>query len=382
MANVLKVTNSEKKALSVATAIALLFGAYFLRHYITLVIFAAIMAFLFNPTYKRLLRKGRQPGSAAGMTFIIAALVILIPLIIILTLTAIQIGHAVNSISSNVETKDITSFAQHLIDQINHLLAKTPITFRVTPEWIHDTFVAAVQKAGTAILQSLKSYVGGFFGFFTTAIIFIFVFLSMLKNQVRLQETIRLLNPLGAQISDLYTSRITAMTKAMVRGQFIIAICQGFTDAVLVYIGGFHEAFFFLLLILTVLSFIPLGGGIIAIPIGIIMALTGNIVGAVIVIAGHLLIVTNIDNILRPRLVPPEAKLDSALMILSVFSGIALLGFLGIVVGPVIMIVIVTTISTYLQVFRDVKDHQKKDVQTDKPFGHRIKHLFGFGKKQ
>jgi predicted PurR-regulated permease PerM len=96
-----------------------------------------------------------------------------------------------------------------------------------------------------------------------------------------------------------------------------------------------------------------LGGGILAIPIGIAMILTGNIAGGLIVILGHLLIVTNVDNILRPRLVPDEAKLDSALMILSVFSGIALLGFLGIVVGPVIMIIIVTTISVYREVYKN-----------------------------
>lgn len=85
------------------------------------------------------------------------------------------------------------------------------------------------------------------------------------------------------------------------------------------------------------------------------MLLTGNLAGGIFVIAGHLLVVTNIDNILRPRLVPPEAKLDSALTILSVFSGIALLGFLGIIVGPVIMITIVTTISVYLEVYRGIE---------------------------
>lgn len=351
----LRVAPSEKKALAVATAIALIFGAYFLRHYVTLIIFAAILAYLFNPVYQRRLKKGSSPGSASAQTFLIASAVILMPLIAILVLTGFQVSHAVETVSQNLQTVDVTRLAQRLIDQANALLARTPIDFQITTEWLQQTAASVVQQVGTALLDSIKGYVGGFFGFFTTAIIFIFVFLSLLKNQVRLLETVRLLNPLGKKMSDLYVERIGAMTKAMVRGQFIIAILQGFTDAALIYLGGFHEAFFFLLIILIALSFIPLGGGILAIPLGIIMALTGNILGGVLVVAGHLLIVTNIDNILRPQLVPSEARLDSALMILSVFSGIALLGFLGIVVGPVIMIVIVTTISTYLQVYRDVQ---------------------------
>jgi predicted PurR-regulated permease PerM len=62
-------------------------------------------------------------------------------------------------------------------------------------------------------------------------------------------------------------------------------------------------------------------------------------------------IVTNIDNVLRPKLVPKDAKLNGALTILSVFAGIKVFGFLGIVVGPIIMILITTTVNVYVQVF-------------------------------
>jgi predicted PurR-regulated permease PerM len=350
-----RVTRTEKRALAVATAVAIIFGAYFLRHYFSLVIFAAIMAFLFNPFYKRRLKKNKNPGRAAAITFIFGALAILLPLAVILLLTVVQINHSINQISTTVQNTDTTALSQHIINTVNDILAKTPIHFRLTTEWVQSTVITWAQKIGSAFLQNLAAYAGSFFSFFTTAIIFIFVFLSLLKNQEPLKETFRSLNPLGEDISDLYLRRVSAMTIAMVRGQFIIAVAQGLTDAILIYLGGMHEAFFFLLIILTALSFIPLGGGILALPIGIGMALTGNWVGGLIVVLGHLLIVTNIDNILRPKLVPAEAKLDSALMILSVFSGIALLGFLGIIVGPVIMIIIVTTIRVYKEVYKNVE---------------------------
>jgi predicted PurR-regulated permease PerM len=363
----IKVSPAEKRALAVATAIALLFGAFFLRHYFSLILFAAILAFLFNPLYKRRLKKNKNPGRAAAITFIFGALAILLPLAIILLLTVVQINHSINQISTSVQNTDVTSLSQHLINTINNILSKTPVQFRLTPEWVQNSVIALAQKISSAFLHNLAVYAGSFFSFFTTAIIFIFVFLSLLKNQEALTESFRSLNPLGDDISNLYLRRVAAMTKAMVRGQFIIAIAQGFTDAALIYIGGFHGGFFFLLMILTVLSFIPLGGGILAIPIGIAMVLTGNWVGGLIVIAGHLLVVTNIDNILRPRLVPAEAKLDSALMILSVFSGIALLGFLGIIVGPVIMIIIVTTLSVYKEIYKNVEMEKVPSVAGNTP---------------
>jgi predicted PurR-regulated permease PerM len=59
--------------------------------------------------------------------------------------------------------------------------------------------------------------------------------------------------------------------------------------------------------------------------------------------------------VLRPRLVPKEARLDSALLLLSVFAGIGFFGFMGIVLGPVVMIIITTTIKVFLDVFKNVQ---------------------------
>jgi predicted PurR-regulated permease PerM len=145
-----------------------------------------------------------------------------------------------------------------------------------------------------------------------------------------------------------------AMVKGTVMGQFVIAVCQGVAGATSIYIAGFHQGFFLFAVVLSALSVIPLGGGIVTIPFGIGMILFGNVFGGVFVIVFHLIVVTNIDNFLRPILVPRAARLDSALMLLAVFAGIAMFGAWGIVIGPVLMIVIVTTISVYLAVYKDV----------------------------
>ena len=97
------------------------------------------------------------------------------------------------------------------------------------------------------------------------------------------------------------------------------------------------------------------------------MILFGNVFGGVFVIAWHLIVVTNIDNFLRPILVPRAARLDSALMLLAVFAGITMFGFLGIVIGPVLMIVIVTTVSVYLWVYKGVPLDDQENDEPKKP---------------
>jgi predicted PurR-regulated permease PerM len=215
--------------------------------------------------------------------------------------------------------------------------------------------VTVSQNLGRWLLHALQGAAGGVIGVVTSAIIFLYVLVSLLTNQGQLLTLIRRLNPLGEEVTDLYLAKMGAMVKGTVKGQFIIALVQGLLGAASIYIGGFHNGFFIFAIFLTALSVIPLGSGIITIPFGIGMMLFGNIGGGLFVVLFHIIGVTNVDNFLRPILVPREARLDPALMLLAVFSGIAMFGFWGIVLGPVLMIIIVTTISVYLAVYKGVE---------------------------
>ena len=62
-----------------------------------------------------------------------------------------------------------------------------------------------------------------------------------------------------------------------------------------------------------------------------------------------MLVVSNIDAVLRPKLVPKEAQLSSALVLLSLFGGVKLFGFLGVIYGPVVMIFLLTTVEVYME---------------------------------
>jgi len=222
------------------------------------------------------------------------------------------------------------------------------------------------QKAGEWTLHFLQDTAGSLFGAVTSAIIFLYVFVALLTNREKLLTLIRQLNPLGDEVTDLYLRKMGSMVRGTVNGQFVIALCQGVAGAASVYVAGFHHGFFMFAILLTALSIIPLGGGIVTIPFGIGMIFYGNIIGGVFVIAWHLLVVTNLDNFLRPILVPRDARLNPALMLLAVFAGIAMFGPWGIVIGPVLMIVIVTTIDVYLAVYKGV-ELQESDDQDSKP---------------
>ena len=236
------------------------------------------------------------------------------------------------------------------------MLAKLPFqTPTISVESLRANLGKVAQTIGEWLLRTLSGAAGGAIGFITSTIIFLYVLISLLTNKTELITLIRRLNPLGEEVTDLYLAKMGAMVKGTVKGQFIIALIQGILGAISIYIAGFHDGFFIFAIFLTALSVIPLGSGIVTIPLGIGMMFFGNVAGGLFVVLFHLIAITNVDNFLRPILVPKEARLDPALMLLSVFSGIAMFGFFGIILGPVLMIVIVTTISVYLAVYKGVE---------------------------
>jgi predicted PurR-regulated permease PerM len=347
-------TLTQKRALAVATVIAIVFGAYFLRGYFILIVVAAVAAYLFTPLFNRL-NKRFGTGLSATLTLLAAIASVVLPMGLFVMLAVVQITNMVERVAEWVGRTDLSSLGDQALRFVNDVLHRVPfINATVTPDSLRGSMATAAQKVGEWLLGLLQGAAGSVFGGVTAAILFLYVFMSLLTNRDKVLILIRRLNPLGEEITDLYMSKMGAMVKGTVMGQFVIAICQGVAGATSIYIAGFHQGFFLFAVVLSALSVIPLGSGIVTIPFGIGMALFGNVFGGVFVIVFHLVVVTNIDNFLRPILVPRAARMDSALMLLAVFSGIAMFGAWGIVIGPVLMIVIVTTISVYLAVYRGV----------------------------
>ncbi|MGH3674580.1 MAG: AI-2E family transporter [Mycobacterium sp.] len=368
-------TLTQKRALAVVTVIAVLFGAYFLRSYFILIVVAAVFAYLFGPLYNRL-NKRLSKGASATLTLLAAIASVIVPVGLIVLLAVVQITEMVRSVAGWVERTDLSALGDRTLRFVNEALARVPFAdVTVTPEMIRNAMTTVAQNVGQWLLQLLQGAAGGVVGGITAAILFLYVFISLLTNKDAVQTLIRRLNPLGEEVTDLYLAKMGAMVGGTVRGQFIIAVCQGVAGAVSIYIAGFHDGFFIFAILLSALSVIPLGSGIITIPFGIGMILFGNIFGGVFVILFHIIVVTNIDNFLRPILVPREARLDPALMLLSVFAGIGMFGAFGIIIGPVLMIVIVTTISVYLAVYKGVPLERHDDDESSPRKKRRLRWL-------
>jgi len=339
----------KKHALPIAVILAIIIGILFLQRFFIVIALAAIAAFTFFPVYRLLRRWTKNDVLASWLTALVSIVAVIIPVLLIIYATVHELQQAMSGVINYLSTHDPGDIVESALVETNRFLANLT---NGNASLSIDQIKEAAQTAASYVASNASSWAGSIFGgvssFITMSIIYLYVFSAFLVNHKRLVAYIRALNPLGDEVSDLYLSRTAAMTKAMVRGQFIIAAIQGIVSAGLLYIAGL-DYFWLAAILLTFLSIIPLGSGIIVIPIGVVLLLMGNIWQGLLLILGHILIISNIDNILRPMLVPKTARLNPALVLLAVFAGLGFFGLLGIVIGPVLMILLVTTIDVYAE---------------------------------
>ncbi len=341
-----KQAQNFSKSITYATIVALVIGFFFLRDYFSIIAVSLVLAYIYYPIYVWF--KSRMSESAAvALTLIVNILSLLIPLALILVITVAQSKTIVDDVGGYVQTQSSSSVLDSILDPINNFL--DGITGRnptITHEDVTNKISEVASSLASWVLSTVTGWVSSLGSLITSIILYIYIFMSVLRHHKKLLSIVESLNPLGEKVTNEYLEKAGAMTVGMVRGQFIIAICQGSVSALILTLTGMPYGAFFAL-ILSFLSLIPLGAGIVTIPIGIVRILMGDWWQGIVIILGHLLIVTNIDNVLRPLLVPKKAYINSALLLLSVFAGLGIFGFLGIIIGPIIMVLIVSTIDLY-----------------------------------
>ena len=148
------------------------------------------------------------------------------------------------------------------------------------------------------------------------------------------------------------------MVQSLVFGVFLIAIIQGAAMGIFFWVAGLP--YVFLLTILSMLlALIPMVGiSWLVIALAIISLLTGNWIQAVVILFGFYGVVNWIDVLLRPRLLSEEASINFALFILAVLGGLAWAGIMGLFYGPVLMLLLVTTIEIYAERYA----HEDRDL--------------------
>jgi predicted PurR-regulated permease PerM len=318
-----------------------------LEPFFDVIVLSIITVIILKPLYTRYLKvdriKDRQrlASSLALATFL---LLLIVPASLILYLTISQLAELLEAASDNLGAviEDFSSTLPQLV----------PLGGNRTGEgqFIED-LQALAGAASAALANTLVNLVSSLPNLIMQGIIFLVLVVTLMPEYDNLVRRFQAMSPLGTELSELYYRKTTAMVTSLVKGVFLIAVLQGAAMGFFFWLAGIPFAFL-LSLLSMVLAMLPVVGiSYLVLFVAFLLAISGQFLQAGIVLFGFYGVVNWIDIILRPRLISKEAYLNFALVLLGILAGLLWAGILGLFYGPVILLLLVTTINIYSEYY-------------------------------
>ncbi len=331
---------------------AVALGLLFTFPFLSIVTFAALIAFLFHGLYDRLHKK-MQSWIAATLTIIISIFVIIIPIAFTITLAGVQIAQLATSLTGVVSEGTVANNLKDIVHSTNAALS--PIVGNGSA-FSADSVRGFLGSTLPGVLRGMAGFVGGMIGNIPVMVVFTIMYLiflyEFLVNGRKIVRLITALSPFQPDITRLYLKRVGLMANAMAKGQLYISfIISVLSSLVLSVFLGLGDYFFLMTVIFTLLNLVPLGCGILVIPITVVAMFSG-LLWQGIVAFGLYMIISNLDAAIRPRIIPRSITLSPGLTMLAAFGGISMFGVLGVVYGPILMIILVTAVQLYLDDYK------------------------------
>lgn len=315
---------------------------------------AAVFATLFDPLYQAFLRifRGRRT-LAALFCCLVLFLGLVLPLYGVAHLVTLEAIHFYRSVEDDV-ARLVHGGDANLIAQIKSLpgLNRLPLD---DVNWKEDLQKAAAGVAGfmAGLLNrtsrnTLELVVLLFITLFT-----MFYFFRDGRTMVR---RLRFLIPLDREYKNAIIARFTAVSRATVKGTLLIALAQGALSGLTLWIFGVGSPFLWGV-VATLLSIIPLvGAWLVLYPAALVQAIQGNYWQAIGIAVVTLVVIVNVDNLLRPRLVGQETGMHDLMVFFSTLGGIGLFGATGFILGPMLAALFLVLLDIYSQEFKDDLD--------------------------
>jgi len=347
-------TDDRFYARSFALAVTAALGIAFYRiiePFLGPITWAIFLAFLVHPLHVRLTRKlrGRAHWSALALT-VLVLIVFLGPLTALSAAFAAQVGQLLHFAQTTVADQarsNVLSFAE--VPWVQDALVWLEETLDINTAQLRGWAAQGAQQ----ILQSLASAGGRVFlgavGTVVGFMLMVFMLFFFIRDGEDMLKTARDLIPMPRAYKARLFDHLSAVTRAMVFGTGLTALIQGTLVGIAFLITGLPSPVVFGV-IAALTALLPFGGtAIVWVPAAIVLAAQGHWGWAIFMVVWGALLVSLVDNFVRPWLVSGRADVSTLTVFIGVLGGLAAFGAIGLFLGPVILALIIALIRFVLE---------------------------------
>ena len=287
------------------------------KSYVNAILSSIVLAYLFYPWYKKLNSIVKRDYLAAFLMTILLIILIIAPSFFV---------------ANSMIKESITLYNEIKTSQLN------------LPNYI----LTGIDKIFQYIIGESSTLLKALPKFFINVFITLFLFFYLLKDGTKIIKEIKSLIPLSEKHKNDVVNEFKNVTDAIVYGLILTGIIIAIVAVIGFYIFKVSSPVLWGLAIL-VISILPgIGNTFIWVPIGIIKILNNDITNGVGILIYGALFISGLETLIRVKIIGYKTKIHPAFIVLGVFGGISLLGFIGLFFGPLILVIFITLLKSIL----------------------------------
>lgn len=327
---------ASRKVVAVAILLALLVIAFILvKPFLTAILFGFVLAFILMPIYKKTNKIIKNPSINALLICLITIIVLAVALYFIVQISVKE------AFTLYMEIQKIDFYT--LIDRLLSKVFESPEVTRQITITIQQAIITLASNFADAAGKVLTNAPTIILQLFVT----FFIAYYSLKESPRIINYIKEILPFSPEVNEKLIKRAKEISSATIYGQVIVGIVQGAVAGIGFYIFGAPSPLFFTLLaiLFAVIPFI--GPAFVWVPVSVFMMATGNYTNGILMFIFGALVVSWIDNIIKPFVVGKKGKINEVIVLIGIIGGLAMMGPVGIVIGPLILEYLLMFIELY-----------------------------------
>lgn len=338
-------------------ALILLYAAFkIIWPFMTAVLLGLIMVILTFGLFRSVRTRLRGSSVRAAIVMLLGTtLVLVIPTLILAVLLVQQANLVVENLQSGEAQQMIRRIdVQQYLSWMQKIAPKfDPAT--LSPERL---LLPAIQQIPGWVARNGGAVLGGLAGM---VLGFALMLLSMYFFYVEGESILRqlsILSPLPKRYDEEFRARFKDVIDATFRGQLFTGLAQGFVTGVGLAIAGVPGAGFWGA-VAAILSLIPMvGAAAVWVPASIFLAASASMGTrpwwpAIFLVLWGVLLVSLVDNVVRPWAMSGKAQLPAIPLLFAVLGGLQAFGFVGLVIGPLVFSLLMSIIEIYKKSFSE-----------------------------
>ena len=299
-------------------------------------LWAGLAAIMFQPLYRNVLRRLRgRRNPAAGLSLLIIFILVLVPAAWIASMVIQQAFVLVTTLQQQpidlaalfdtVYTR-LPQFAREAVDRSGWADIAT----------VQTRLQELLTESAGMIASQAVSIGSGALSFFLSFGVALYVMFFLLRDGERIGRTVLCAVPVERSIADRLAERFLGIVRATIKGTGVVALVQGALGTITLMIAGVPSALLFGV-IMAIFALVPvIGSGAVWVPAGLYLLITGETWQGLFVLLTGFFVISSADNVLRPILVGRDTGIPDWIILITTLGGISLVGFSGIVLGPLV----------------------------------------------